>query len=384
MLVTILRPPNDTFTFRMFFNFFKRFPEADWFYIWASALESAKIPDWWANELEYRNTFFDLIKSKIVVLGLKDHLTPTNGFDPWSEDIPAIAEYIRDMIDFYQNKKFIIFTSLENLNSYIDRPNAFIIPWGGDITNQHTQYAKLNPVLEKDFSSNYTFISLNRNPRFHRSIAISILFGLKLNDYGMITCLYKEGIKYQNQICTWPVPDSIFDIINKGQQNISSEKFFSNDSKEIYSKNFPNDNVNNFKTKLQGYYKNSFVEIINETSFTERCFLITEKTLNSIYGCNFPIWISSKGTVRFLRDIGLDVFDDIIDHSYDNIDDPVTRIYEAIEKNKNLLKNSDLVKALWKQNIDRFKRNIEFSKSDMLDYYQTRAESEFEKVINSL
>jgi hypothetical protein len=143
------------------------------------------------------------------------------------------------------------------------------------------------------------------------------------------------------------------------------------------------DNVGNFE-KLRNNYKNSFIEIINETNCPEIAFLMTEKFLNSIYACNFPLICGSKGTVKFLRDFGFDMFDDVIDHSYDDIDNPIDRILSVIKLNLNLLTNAELTKTLWVERKDRFLKNVEFAKEGMYLQYESRAEQEFSKIIDNI
>jgi hypothetical protein len=138
------------------------------------------------------------------------------------------------------------------------------------------------------------------------------------------------------------------------------------------------------KVQLSKYYKQTFVEIVNETSYTEKAFNLTEKTLNSIYGCNFPIILSSKGTVSFLRDMGLDMFDDIIDHDYDSIEDPIDRMFAAITTNQELLTNNNRTKRLWQENKDRFLYNVSFVKNNMYDFYEKRAEEKFSEALRGL
>lgn len=385
MFVTISRPPNDTFTFRLFFNVANRLQEADYFYIWAPTLESSKHQKIWnSKELEYRNTLFNCIRSDIVVLGLKDHLTPSWGFDPNTEIMPEIASYINDLTNFYFDKKFIIFSSLENLEIYLKNKNTFIIPWGGDITNQMSQYKNLDPVLDKNFNSENSFISLNRNPRFHRAMAIYIMLALNLDKKGMISCLFKNSLHYLNDIHVWKNSNEIQTLIELGIEKIAYGKFLLKDDVNIYHKEKPNDNVSNFQNKLRHYYRESFVEFINETSFTEQCFLITEKTLNSVYGCNFPIWLSSAGTVKFLRDLGIDVFDDIVDHSYDKIIDPSERVYRAISDNLNLISDVEKTKNTWIENKSRFEKNVVFVKEKMYNKFSERALSKFDHLINTI
>ena len=53
---------------------------------------------------------------------------------------------------------------------------------------------------------------------------------------------------------------------------------------------------------------------------------ITEKTFKTILNCQIPIFLSSYKTVYYYRMAGFDVFDDIVDHSYDLMKDPESRI----------------------------------------------------------
>jgi len=52
---------------------------------------------------------------------------------------------------------------------------------------------------------------------------------------------------------------------------------------------------------------------------------ITEKTFKSFDLYQIPIWFAVPGTVAQVRQLGFDLFDDLIDHSYDTVTDPVER-----------------------------------------------------------
>jgi hypothetical protein len=175
------------------------------------------------------------------------------------------------------------------------------------------------------------------------------------------------------------IDNAIKPILENGFNKLKSATFSKEDNYQIYP-NLDNNNVYNFDVNLRNYYIDTFVEIITETSFTEPCYLLTEKTLNSIYGCNFPILLSGMGAVDFLRNMGLDMFDDVIDHSYDQISDPIQRLYFAIERNKEILNSPTLAKKLWVENRQRFLKNIEFAKTDLYKYYQTRTEQQWKNL----
>jgi hypothetical protein len=323
------------------------------------------------TELDYRKHLIDDIKNDLIIIGVKDHLSSSKEQSQERQKIiPVIAEYLKSLVEYYSEKRFILFTSVENLEAYIQNKNAIIIPWGGDITNHQKEYVKLEPVLEKNFNSTTTFISLNRNQRTHRAMLVSLLYALDINKYGLISCMFKDSISSLMEYTQWKTDKA--ELFESGFALLKQHDTVLNDSYEIYTEG-SNNNVANFKNKLCNYYKDSFVEIITETSYTELCYNITEKTLNSIYGCVFPILLCSKGSVAFLRDMGMDMFDDIVDHSYDHIDDPADRLYRAITDNMELLTSNQKTKDLWRVNQKRFIKNIDFAKTTMYNFYSSRA-----------
>lgn len=377
----ISRPPNDGFTMRLFYNLTNQFKNnADCIYVWSATIDPNYVKklgvNWERTEATLRELIRTSINKDLIILGIKDHLTA----DFSSFKKPLMVEYLSDMFNFYQDKKFILFTSLENLQEYVTNDNVTIIPWGGDLTNQQVEYQLLDPILDKNFDSPFSFISLNRNSRDHRILAMSIILGLDLETKGLMS-FTNNKLSYDRIVPLLNLIDNE-EIIENGFKKLQTYSFNLTDGQNIYA-NRANDNVGNFKNNLSTSYKDCFVEFVNETSCPEKCFLLTEKTLNSVYACNFPIWISSKGTVNFLRKIGLDVFDDIIDHSYDEIEDPSLRIYHAINKNKNFLMNTDLIKIKWKECKSRFINNVNFVKHDMYNYYQNRAETQFLEIIKT-
>lgn len=389
-MITILkRPPHDSFTYRLFFKFASKMTApCDCIYLWSAALDphyfNPSVKHYqgeffkYETELHFRNCMFELIKEDVIVLGIKDHLTSTN-FDPWTEDKPSLVKYLDEMFTFYSDKKFILLTSLENLGVYLTNSNVTIVPWGGDLTNQQSEYKLLQPVIEKNMASQHSYISLNRNIRTHRLGLMAILHGLNLEQYGNISCMFKDSLSP----IYWTMTEQqahIQQVMEHGYAKLASATFSIQDDVQIYA-NGDNDNVTNFKNKLSSYYANSFVEIVSETSFTERAFLITEKTLNSIYGCNFPIILCGPGSVKFLRDMGLDMFDDVVNHNYDTMDNPVDRLYHAIYDNIDLLTDIESTKSLWQANKHRFLSNVDFVKNKIYKFYTERATAAFDKAI---
>lgn len=65
-------------------------------------------------------------------------------------------------------------------------------------------------------------------------------------------------------------------------------------------------------------YTDCFINLVTETAVDHRQVFFSEKTYKPFSAGQWPLFLSSAGHVDFLRKLGLDMFDDFIDHSYDS------------------------------------------------------------------
>lgn len=111
------------------------------------------------------------------------------------------------------------------------------------------------------------------------------------------------------------------------------------------------------------------VSLITEPAFYERETIITEKTLMAIWAGTIPIWVGGWCCADTMRDFGFDVFDDIVDHSYQNLPDPKDRAEQAVIKNQKLLTRAFDLSAIsprLRHNLDLVKQNVFFDKVKQL------------------
>lgn len=379
-IYTVSQPFNDDFTHDLFVDLMKSCPkDTEAYYIWSSPPQT----------LETFLTYTPFSSSTIFI-GIKDSLYgwDKEKFNWWRNRQLSAVKLIIDMVKKHSDKKFVLFVSMEHVDLTLDEPNLHIIPWGGDWVNQRCGYTELKPVMEKNFQSEKTFICLNRNVRDHRVVTLSYLFGSGVAEHGMISSLYHNS---QNKSMTFldhipwqfgPEHDEIRTKILQGSEIMKSHDDYITDRPDIYRVYGTkiNDNLGNFENRLRSLYQNSFVEIVTESSFAPSCFILTEKTAHAFYGCNFPIILSGRGAIAHLREIGLDVFDDVVDHGYDLIENPFDRIVTAIDANRRLLTDCDYAKKSWKDCESRFENNVKVMRN-IYSYYEQRTRQKLSAVL---
>lgn len=321
----------------------------------------------------------DFGQSPNAIIAIKDGLDMWEDYNFWHSKCQAGIHLLDDTAAKFPTTNFVVLTSLEDVHKEkITSPNLQFVSWGGDLMNQYSEYQNLEPVLEKNFESDRVFISLNRHKRDHRIMLVSYLFGQGLEQYGNITflqCLPQSFKKEFLDEVFWefdiPRHDHFRSIVISGYDRMLKNSDSLLGEYDIYPGD-DNDNIENFNTQLRPMYRDSFVEIITETTFCSPAYHLTEKTWHAFSGCNFPIFLFGQGGVQHLRDMGFDVFDDVVCHAYDNVSNPIDRIMMAIEMNKGLLTNLDLVKDLWEVNRHRFGKNIEVTQT-LGEKYRKRA-----------
>lgn len=338
----------------------------------------------------FNEVFEDLIQEKfessLVLLFIVDNLQYHSDYNP-TQTRTVHAQVLLDIALKNPATTFIISTAMDYLDREIAANNVHLICHGG-LQMQHTHHRE--SVLDKSNDNLTTFMCLNRSLRPHRYTTVSYLLGTELDQFGYITFNPQLIDKKYNSwldLCNWKLTTQqqnlYLDTILKGFQKAkqgNGVKFDFNKVNATFKQSL-NNNVNNFNLYLKPIYQHTFIEIITESNFCEPSSFLTEKFLQNIYGANFPIVLAPVRTVEHLRRVGFDMFDDIINHSYDTIENPLDRIISAIELNRELLINLDNTKTLWYNNRYRFEKNIDFAKNCMYNYYEASSLNELQKIL---
>lgn len=118
---------------------------------------------------------------------------------------------------------------------------------------------------------------------------------------------------------------------------------------------FPNSisKSNDATIKLSGL-EDCYFHLVTETTVIPRVFM-SEKIWKPVAGGNLFLVFGNPGSIKYLRDQGVDVFDDIIDHSYDNEIDWRRRLEQIHQVIDNLLEKD--INAIFQTTLDRRRRN---------------------------
>jgi hypothetical protein len=105
-----------------------------------------------------------------------------------------------------------------------------------------------------------------------------------------------------------------------------------------YKNYFGCENYPNF-LELGYVYSSAAVNIVTETQYSDPTGIVTEKTLMAFAAEQIPIVIGHPGIVEHCRRMGFDMFDDVVNTSYDSIsnDQGFERAEQALALNRDLI-----------------------------------------------
>jgi hypothetical protein len=123
-------------------------------------------------------------------------------------------------------------------------------------------------------------------------------------------------------------------------------------------------------------FTNCYINIITETWHDVKEIHVSEKSYRAFYFMQLPIFVATYGHVKYLKTrFGFDLFDDLIDHSYDSEPDSKKRMLLVLNEIKRLNDNKDLVIDFYKKNKSRFENNLkiilnEYNSNDIISYFK--------------
>jgi hypothetical protein len=220
--------------------------------------------------------------------------------------------------------------------------------------------------IEIDTNKTVWYSCLNNRPREHRLATVTYLDYLNLLDLGYVSANDKSyeisnrsGIDYQFKDILY-TPISIYnikyaEILKEHAEKVQPKLPLIVDVADLANKCLPHD-------LSPEIYNNALINLVTETYYFKQYnmtseMFITEKTWKVFTAKQIPVIIGPKGILDKLRNFGFDVFDDLIDNSYDNEPDSI-RLFSAINSMNRIIKNYS-VEQISKLTEQRRLKNLE-------------------------
>ena len=218
------------------------------------------------------------------------------------------------------------------------------------------------------FERPYKALALNRLMRPHR-----IMIAKLINDRGLADDInYSFGIvthhgsneddavnrnhKAKNNIIAgtarlFKLPVATVDdfVDEHGEKNISQEPDL----------NLHVNQAINYEDQLVRAYNESYFSLVAETNFQQNTLFQSEKIFKPVLMQQPFVTAAEPGAIRALRTMGYDVYDDFINHSYDDLEDPHDRMFELFNEVERLCAlSTDEWKRIRKAMLPRTQVNL--------------------------
>lgn len=208
------------------------------------------------------------------------------------------------------------------------------------------------------------FLSLNGSIRTHRILLLNELlkrgFDLEHSDHYITFLLYNNNL-YDAQF----FEDHIKGMIKAGLiTELDYLRLLSISEKlpiKLYNER-KNQHNNLFNLELKFFYK-KIINLVTENTagydgtdnFKYKTITFTEKAWKPFKAHQIPLFIGLKGYVNTIRNLGFDLFDDFINHNYDNEPDHTKRLSMVINELERILQLDGV--DFYKKNYTRFVKN---------------------------
>jgi hypothetical protein len=317
----------------------------------------------------------DLAKIKyeqdLIIWIAGDTLESINDFNWYSDKKPEGLLHLERICRLYPKKKFILMTEqyeMDKLSTthnlkFVDLPPIYF-----RVDKSKYQY---KICTNKNHNSKKKWVFFNNSARIYRIVSLSYILSKNIDNKGhiLVSKHIFEKIENYNKIYSLMKEVFQFDIdtmlkLNSGFNTLKNKSFeitnipywtFDALTKKI-SKNI-NDNIDNYNNNIIKLYEDVKLELLSGGHFSEPTPCFSEKEYQCFYGRNFFIYLNSPRSIQWLRKWGFDVFDDVVNHDYDLIEDPSERILRSIDDNIHLLDGSTDLDKLWEDREERFNQN---------------------------
>jgi hypothetical protein len=284
--------------------------------------------------------------------------------------------YLREY--FLKNSKaLLIYYSVNDYHSVFDGVENIEYHWIPEYHGHYWPIYQNTEIIDRDISKK--FLCLNKRASIPRWLTYKKFYTDNLLDQSIFSFLgedqrwgkleskstveqFETAIKkYYPQFAHLQIPKKMFCQVDNDQDLIT---YLNQELFNSYAGNSAVRPVDPTWILGHHYYQQTFCSVINETSLDADKPNFSEKTFRAICHGHPFIIIGSRYSLKFLRELGLDTYDDIFDNSYDTIADPWHRL-SAVFKIIDQINKKDITE------LDKIKKDLYARRIKNQDVYQT-------------
>ena len=210
------------------------------------------------------------------------------------------------------------------------------------------------------------FLSYNKNTT--KPFRVQLLLWLMktgMIDDSYVSILIKNGNFDRNRLRS--DKDELYDLI--AWFNQFEQKGFN-----VLDWDYPNhqnDVFSSLRYTTKSHYADTVFNIITETTCDNNSLNLTEKSFKGIANCHPYLVIGDVNTHKHIKDLGFELYEDLIDYSFDSINDSEIRLNSALKEVKRIYNiGGNSILEWYKKNIDKIEHNkikfFEYKFSDMI------------------
>jgi hypothetical protein len=257
----------------------------------------------------------------------------------------------------------VIFDHILQEDDEMSKYNCVYLPLFMATSTKQFNQANIQPEWNK---KTCTFNFMINKRRHNRTFLLMLIEHFGLTDYEYTLCWKHANFGRRDMVISANNP-AYQHIIESAKLDLPNRQYLFG-SENLLDQGLQYGHLTNaqvYKTFLQEQvFEPAGISLITEPGFYEHETIITEKTIMGIWAGTLPIWVGGWRQADYLRSLGFDVFDDIIDHSYQNLPDVWDRCYQAVAKNIDLLKDRDRVLTFISNNHQRLQANLDLLKNN--------------------
>lgn len=342
--------------------------------IWNFSIRGGFLPHIFDENINYIKSVFEMVKDRPNV-----KLTFTNFHEGGTPN-----QFIEKVIQLKNrvglaNHQVCIITNNANVSVYEKMIDVIYKPYllgfladhykdilHTPIEHNDTIIGLLSPDEYLNSEKKKFFLSYNKNTT--KTFRIQLLLWLMktgIIDDSYVSVLIKNGNFDRNKLRSGK--DELCDLIV--WFNEFEQKGFN-----ILDWDYPNhqnDVFSSLRYTTKSHYSDTVFNIITETTCDNNSLNLTEKSFKAIANCHPYLVIGDVNTHKHIKKLGFELYEDLIDYSFDSIDDSENRLNSALKEVKRIYNiGGNGILEWYKKNIDKIEHNkskfFEYKFSDMI------------------